>query len=108
MSRYSFLFLVAKRPLRTFKYMICPIIIMSVESFILMNVETGKIKQVIDSIKKLKEVKSIASTAGKYDLILKVEVTDLGALHDFVTGTLQNMSNIKSTETQIIAKKIER
>ncbi len=81
---------------------------MKIESFVLINVKTGTIKQVIGSLEKFKVVKFIASTAGKYDLIISLVVNSLEELHNFVTSELQKINGIAQTETQIIAKKIEK
>ncbi|MBT4376529.1 Lrp/AsnC ligand binding domain-containing protein [archaeon] len=77
-----------------------------IESFVLMTIENGKVGEVMDLLKKLKEVKTIASTAGGYDLIIFAKLKDLENLHDFVTFKIQKIDGVKHTETQIIAKKI--
>ncbi|MBT4651539.1 Lrp/AsnC ligand binding domain-containing protein [Candidatus Woesearchaeota archaeon] len=81
---------------------------MTVEAFVLLNIKTGSIKEVIKSLKEFKELSVVASTAGSYDLVVNVKVEDLAKLHDFVTTTLQRIEGIVQTESLIVAKKIER
>jgi DNA-binding Lrp family transcriptional regulator len=81
---------------------------MANESIVLAKVKVGKVDGVMAILKKYKEVKMIASTAGHYDLIITVSTDSLEKLHDFVTKIIHSIDGVESTETHIIAKKVEK
>lgn len=75
-----------------------------VAAYVLVNVEMGKVDMVLKEIKKLSGVVSIASTAGEFDLIVRLEVQNLETLHDLVTGKMHKIQGIVRTKTHVIAK----
>lgn len=81
---------------------------MSCEAFILMQVEVGYVEDVMDELSSMGEVQFVASTAGDYDLILRIATEGLEDQHEFVTNALHGFDGVESTETHIIAKKIEK
>ena len=81
---------------------------MSCEAFVLMKVEVGYVEDVMDELSNMEEVQFVASTAGDYDLILRIATEGLEEQHEFVTKQLHGFEGVESTETHIIAKKIEK
>lgn len=81
---------------------------MSCEAFVLMKVKVGYVDEIMDELSSMEEVQFVASTAGDYDLILRIATEDLEAQHEFVTKDLHGFEGVDSTETHIIAKKIEK
>ncbi|MFB6143969.1 MAG: Lrp/AsnC family transcriptional regulator [Candidatus Nanohaloarchaea archaeon] len=81
---------------------------MACEAFVLVNVEVGHVDDIMDELSGMDEIEFVASTAGEYDLILRVSTENLEAQHDFVTRELHGFEGVESTETHIIAKKIEK
>jgi DNA-binding Lrp family transcriptional regulator len=81
---------------------------MSCEAFVLMKVKVGYVDEIMDELSDMGEVQFVASTAGDYDLILRIATEDLEAQHEFVTKDLHGFEGVDSTETHIIAKKIEK
>lgn len=76
----------------------------NVAAYVLVNVEMGKVDMILEEIKKLAGVVGVASTAGEFDLIVRVEVQSLEALHDLVTSRMHKVEGIVSTKTHVIAK----
>jgi len=73
-------------------------------AYVLVNAEMGKVDVIIKKIKELAGVISVASTAGEFDLIIRVEVQSLEALHDLVTTRMHKIEGIVRTKTHVIAK----
>ena len=81
---------------------------MSCEAFVLVNVQVGHVDSIMDELSEMSEIEFVASTAGEYDLILRISTEDLEAQHNFVTRQLHGFEGVDSTETHIIAKKVEK
>jgi DNA-binding Lrp family transcriptional regulator len=68
-------------------------------------VYVGKLDDVIKKLQNIDNIESIAVTAGDYDIIVKVRVTDLEMLME-TTDQIQLVGNIKRTTTTVIEKEI--
>ena len=55
-------------------------------------------------IKKFPEVSYLLMVLGSYDLLVEVYCKDLAHLAEFISDRLQNVENVRSTETLMIAK----
>ena len=76
------------------------------EAIVLVKVNVGAVDKAMSFLKAYSEVREVASTAGHYDLIVRVVTDDLEKLHDFVTKNLHLIDGVQLTETHLIAKKI--
>ena len=72
---------------------------MATKAFILIETAVGKGNEVIATIQKLDGVKSIDLVTGPYDLIAMVEVADLAAVGELVTGKIHPVPGITRTVT---------
>ncbi|HHH84107.1 MAG TPA: Lrp/AsnC family transcriptional regulator [Thermoplasmatales archaeon] len=77
-----------------------------IKAYIMILVYIGKLGEVLDKLRKIENIKSIAVTAGDYDIITKVSVETLEELME-VTDKIQLVGGIKRTTTSVIEKEIE-
>jgi DNA-binding Lrp family transcriptional regulator len=75
-----------------------------IKAFVLIKTEIGKVDQIFDKLKNIKGVVSVASTAGKFDIILIAKVKNLERLSELVTNKIHKIPGITSTITHVIAK----
>lgn len=71
-----------------------------VTAFILMLAEPGKEREVLNALSAREEVVEAKSVYGDYDIVTKINVTDMGALNDLIFE-LRKIPNISATSTLI-------
>lgn len=76
-----------------------------ITAYILINVKIGYIDKVMEDLKKIRNVKSVAITAGLYDLVVRVKVETLEELFQ-VTNEIHEIEGIERTNTHVIEKEI--
>lgn len=62
--------------------------------------ESGKIKSVVEEVRKVKGVKRVFSVHGRWDAVAEVEATDIKALGEMVMK-LHGVAGVKATETLV-------
>jgi len=77
-----------------------------IKAYILIKTYVGNIKAVLDEMRKLRDVESIAVVAGDYDIIIKARVNNLEELME-LTDQIHSIKGVKRTNTQVIEKEIE-
>jgi DNA-binding Lrp family transcriptional regulator len=70
---------------------------MVAKAFILIETEVGRTKAVAANLGHLKEVKSVDSVTGPYDIIAVIEGESIIEIGDLVTGSIQPVSGIYRT-----------
>lgn len=73
-------------------------------AFILAKVESGKDREVLGQIKKLKEAKRAYPTYGTYDLIVEVQFDTSKELDSFVFDKIRLIDGIRETATLICSE----
>ena len=73
-------------------------------AFILAKVESGKDREVLREIKKLKEAKRAYPTYGIYDLIVEVQFDTSKELDSFVFDKIRRINGIRETATLICSE----
>ena len=79
-----------------------------ISAFVLINVRTGMIDQVISELIKVVnknphvETLYADSTTGKFDIIHMIRSEEMSGLHAFIVGELQNIEGITSTVTEVV------
>ena len=76
-----------------------------IKAYIMILVYVGKLDDVINKLREIENIESIAVTAGDYDIIVKVNVDNLETLLE-TTDKIQLVGNIKRTTTTVIEKEI--
>lgn len=70
---------------------------MSVHAYVLIETEPGKIKEIVDELNQIKEVKSACGVTGPYDIIVFIETKDIDNLGDVVMKKIQTIKGIRKT-----------
>ncbi len=72
------------------------------DAYVLINTEIGAISEVLEDLKKIKEVKESYALFGVYDIMTKVEAESTQQLKKIVTLKIRHIDNVRSTLTMII------
>lgn len=75
-----------------------------VSAYLLILVKPGEETTVVDKLNKLDEVKMTDVVYGEYDVIAKVEVSDMEALQKFLMDKIRRIDEIERTSTMIAIK----
>jgi DNA-binding Lrp family transcriptional regulator len=78
---------------------------MVIKAYIMILVYVGKLEEVLQGLRQIENIESIAVTTGDYDVIVKVAVDSLEELME-TTDRIQMVGNIKRTTTTVIEKEI--
>lgn len=79
---------------------------MSVSAYIFFLVELGKSPGVIDQLRKIPEIVSVAVVTGNYDVIAKIIVENLEELYEIATQKIHMIEGIQDTHTAVIEKEV--
>jgi DNA-binding Lrp family transcriptional regulator len=71
-------------------------------AFVLLNVEAGAEKEVLENIRKIPEVKASYMVYGVYDIVAMVESGTLEKLREMVTKKIRQLDKVRSTMTMIV------
>jgi DNA-binding Lrp family transcriptional regulator len=72
-----------------------------VTAFILMNVETGRLRTLAEELLEIKGIAEVYSVAGEWDLVAIVRVREQEALSDLITEQIAGLRGIRKTQTLI-------
>jgi DNA-binding Lrp family transcriptional regulator len=70
-------------------------------AFILMNVETGRLKTLADELLAIDGIAEVYSVAGEWDMIAIARLREHEALSDLITEQVASLRGILRTETLI-------
>lgn len=70
-------------------------------AFVLINVEVGADREVLEKIKQIEEVKEAYMVYGVYDIIARLEAENLDRLREVVTKKIRQLDKVNSTMTMI-------
>ncbi|KYC50139.1 MAG: AsnC family protein [Candidatus Methanofastidiosum methylothiophilum] len=73
-----------------------------VYAYVLITVSIGKIKEVIESVKKIEGVVEADVITGPYDAIAKIKANDLGELTKTVIQQIHYIEGVIDTTTAIV------
>jgi DNA-binding Lrp family transcriptional regulator len=73
-------------------------------AFILVNVEAGADKEVLENIRKIPEVKQAYMVYGVYDIVAILEADTLEKLRECVTKKIRQLDKVRSTMTMIVVE----
>jgi DNA-binding Lrp family transcriptional regulator len=73
-------------------------------AYVLITTETGAVKSVLKSLKKIDAVKETHMVYGVYDIIAKVKAETMDKLKQIVTWDLRSLDRVRSTLTMIIVE----
>lgn len=72
---------------------------MAAKAFVLIETAVGKSKEVVETIKQLKDVNSVDTVTGPYDVIAIIEGENLNDIGDLVTAKIHPIAGISRTVT---------
>jgi len=70
-------------------------------AFILMNVQTGRLKSLAAELLEIEGITEVYSVAGEWDLVVIARVREHEALSDLITEHVAGLQGIVKTETLI-------
>jgi DNA-binding Lrp family transcriptional regulator len=68
-------------------------------AFVLVNVEVGKTRDILDALKKIKGVAEAYTVAGPYDIVVKLQADKFDKVAEGVTKNLHKIPGITNTVT---------
>ena len=71
-------------------------------AFVLINAEIGSDDEVLQTLKKISNVKEAYLVYGVYDIVAKVEAETMEKLKDLVTWHIRRLDKVRSTLTMIV------
>jgi len=75
----------------------------NVGAFVLITTKSGGEKNVVETLKKLPEVKEARILYGEYDIIAKIQSADIQKLNSFLLEKVRPIKGIENTSTLIVA-----
>jgi DNA-binding Lrp family transcriptional regulator len=72
---------------------------MAAKAFVLIDTAVGKTKEVYSALQKLKEIKSVDTVTGPYDIIATVEGDDLNTIGNLITSKIHVVPGVIRTVT---------
>lgn len=69
------------------------------KAFVLINIRTGEINDVVKQLKKIKQVRDVNMTFGPYDAVAIVDSKDINDLGQILAGVIQPIPGIEETLT---------
>ena len=75
------------------------------KTFVLINCESGKEPEILNQLKKMKNVIDTQGTYGIYDIIASIKSDNQSQLDNIISNQIRKISNIKSTITLIPTKR---
>lgn len=72
--------------------------------FVLINVDTGREREVYESLMSTDEVREVHPLFGEHDLIAKVEASSFDELSEIVVNSVRGLDGVTETKTLTGAK----
>mgnify|MGYP000921812535 FL=1 len=69
------------------------------EAYILINCEIGSEDEVITALKNIDSIKEVHGTFGAYDILAKIQSTQVEDLRETITWKIRKIDKIRSTLT---------
>lgn len=73
-------------------------------AFVLINSEIGGENEILEELKKVKNVKEAHIVYGVYDIIAKVEAENMDKLKNVITWKVRRLDRVRSTLTMIVVE----
>lgn len=75
-----------------------------IAAYVLMRIKPGIERNVLNTVRKLDQVKVVETLYGEYDMLLKVEVETLDELDSFIFDTVRTIKGVERSTTLIVIK----
>lgn len=70
-------------------------------TFVLINVDTGTEREVIDALSKFPQIKEAHSVYGVYDIIARLEANTMEEIKNAISWGIRRLDKVRSTTTMI-------
>ena len=77
---------------------------MAVLAYVLFKVSSGTEREVCQKLIEFDEVLHADIIFGEYDVVTKIETSDIGKLEEFVSLKVRNVPNVLVTSTMIVSR----
>lgn len=77
-------------------------------AYVLAKVETGKEREVLNSLKSARRLKKASLTYGMYDLCIEAQFETMEELDNFVFNVLRKIPGIEETVTLVTSKTLQK
>ncbi len=67
------------------------------EAFVLINVALGKEEEVLDTLRDIDGISLVSGVFGAYDIVTKVQATELLVMRSIITEKIRKIKHIRST-----------
>ena len=67
------------------------------EAFVLINVALGKEEEVLDTLRNIEGISLVSGVFGAYDIVTKVQATELLVMRSIITEKIRKIEHIRST-----------
>lgn len=73
-------------------------------AYVLLRIKPGMDRNVLHTVRKLAQVKTVETLYGEYDMLIKIEVKTLDELDSFIFDTVRTIKGVESSTTLITMK----
>lgn len=70
-------------------------------AYVLLRIEPGMDRNVLNTVRKLNEVKTVETVYGEYDMLIKIEIEKLELLDSFIFDTIRTIEGVEESTTLI-------
>ena len=71
-------------------------------AFVLVNVEIGSEREVLEALKKIDEVEEAYVVYGVYDIVARVKAESMDELRETVMYKIRRLDKVQSTQTMMV------
>jgi len=73
-------------------------------AYVLLRIKPGMDRNVLNTLKKLAQVKAVETLYGEYDMLIKAEVETLDELDSFIFDTIRTIKGVERSTTLLTIK----
>jgi DNA-binding Lrp family transcriptional regulator len=68
-------------------------------AFVLIDVDSGRVPEVVDKLNQFSQVTEVYSIAGDHDILAKLKFADIKSLGELIPNTIRKIDGIRHTAT---------
>lgn len=72
-------------------------------AYVMINCEMGAEGTIVDGVKSFDAVKEVSGVFGNYDVVVKLECSDIDEIRDVIAKKIRHLSQVKCTTTLMCA-----
>ena len=71
----------------------------ALRAFVLIQTLPGRVATIVGALKRIKAIREVDTVTGPYDIVVHLEVEDLGDISPVVAGTIGGLKGVTRTTT---------